>query len=156
MGTRSRTRAVSSLKITISGARLKTRSSSSSGSAVTTSTFGRSWRKTWAMLSRYARGSFASRTSTPRVRFSTAEALNTAARLPASPHLAPAASPRRGLTYLDDAVARREDEGLQPRVHPELVEDVHHVGALGLDGDAQPLGDLAALQPFGQGLDRKS
>src|SRR5918998_5468835 len=60
----------------------------------------------------------------------------------------------RGLTYLDDAVAGREDEGLQPRVDPELVEDVHHVGALGLDGDAQPLGDLTALQPFGEGLER--
>src|SRR3712207_6204299 len=59
----------------------------------------------------------------------------------------------RGLTYLDDAVARREDEGLQPRVHAELVEDVDHMGVLGLDGNAKPLGDLTALQPFGEGLE---
>src|SRR5918997_2321998 len=59
----------------------------------------------------------------------------------------------RGLTYLDHAVARREVEGLQPRVHAQLVEDVAHVGALGLDADAQPLGDLAALQPFGESME---
>src|SRR5918998_60366 len=65
----------------------------------------------------------------------------------------PTMSSPRKLSYLDEAVARREDQGLKPGVHAELVEDVHHVRALGLNGDVHLLGYLPALQTLGEALE---
>ena len=54
-------------------------------------------------------------------------------------------SGEEALAYLDKAVARRDNQGLQPRVHVEFVENVHHVSAFRLHCDVEPLGDLLAL-----------
>src|SRR5919199_163494 len=60
------------------------------------------------------------------------------------------AQPQGELADPDDTVAHREEQSLQPRVHPELVEDIHHVGALRLHGDVHLLGYLPALQTLGE------
>src|SRR5437870_427323 len=44
----------------------------------------------------------------------------------------------------------RKDDGLGPRPHPELVEDVGNVVANGLPAQAEPLGHLRVAQSLGE------
>ena len=46
------------------------------------------------------------------------------------------------LLDLDDVVAHRENEGLQPRMYPQLLKDVYHVATNSPNAHIQPLSDL--------------
>src|SRR3712207_2865190 len=73
-----------------------------------------------------------------------------------APSARDSSSGEEALAYLDKAVARCDDQGLQLRVHVEFVENVHHVSAFRLHGDVEPLSDLLALQASGERLEHLS
>ena len=54
---------------------------------------------------------------------------------------------------VDDPVAHREEDSLEPGAHVELSEDVHHVRAFGLDGDVQLLRYLLAVEALRERLE---